>query len=111
MTSCCIERLSDDVLRELFDTVADIDPPRTSFHDDDDSDTEDGSLGWIRMTHVCRRWRRIGLDMSVLWARIICMFPAGVKTIAQRTKATPLTLHFRDDGAPDKVWVEIKRYS
>src|SRR5712672_2420969 len=25
------------------------------------------SLGWVHITHVCRRWRQIALDDSTLW--------------------------------------------
>ncbi|KZV77649.1 hypothetical protein PENSPDRAFT_645280 [Peniophora sp. CONT] len=50
-----------------------------------------GRLGWMNLTHVCRTWRRVGLEMSTLWAPIVCDFPPNIPEIAERARDTPLT--------------------
>lgn len=34
------------------------------------------ALGWLYLTHVCRQWRSIGLDIAPLWAAIVSFFPS-----------------------------------
>jgi hypothetical protein len=51
-------------------------------------------LGWIRVTHVCRRWRYVALDDSTLWARISGI-PRSTKWLSQilvRAHNTPLCI-------------------
>jgi len=55
------------------------------------------NLGWIRVTHVCRRWRQIALDDSLLWATVI----TGIWPIAEwiseslvRARNAPLAIDF-----------------
>jgi hypothetical protein len=55
------------------------------------------SLGWIRVTHVCRHWRQIALDDSSLWAKI-CGIPMNTKWISEmlaRAKNAPLDIEFK----------------
>lgn len=109
MPPSLIQRLPDDIIYELFYIVAEFDPPQIARVQEDGSYVKPGSLGWIRMTHVCRRWRRLGLDMSKLWAGIVCVFPPGVETIARRTRTTPLTLNFHSMASPNEVWDAVER--
>ena len=51
-----------------------------------------GSLGWARVTHVCRHWRQVALGDSSLWARISGI-PTNTKWISEmlvRAKNVPL---------------------
>ncbi|KZV60775.1 hypothetical protein PENSPDRAFT_693961 [Peniophora sp. CONT] len=61
--------IQDDIIREVFKHASTDDPPRCT-DEDDNPEWRDQKfhLGWIFMTHVCRRWRAIGLDMGTLWA-------------------------------------------
>ncbi|KZV72505.1 hypothetical protein PENSPDRAFT_359554 [Peniophora sp. CONT] len=104
-----VQRLPNDIICELFYIVAELDPPRIARCQEDRLYEKPGSLGWIRMTHVCRGWRGVGLDMSTLWAGVVCVFPPGVETIARRTKTTPLTLTFHSNASPNEVWDNIER--
>ncbi|KAI0061468.1 hypothetical protein BV25DRAFT_1785855, partial [Artomyces pyxidatus] len=48
-------------------------------------------LGWISVTHVCRRWRHIALDNSGLWRHI--PLTSGRQWIAEmlsRSRSKPL---------------------
>jgi hypothetical protein len=63
-----------------------------------DSAWNEGSvhLEWIRVTHVCRRWREVALDHPRLWSRINFRvtkpIPAGLAEILARAKMAPLHL-------------------
>ncbi|VDB96194.1 unnamed protein product [Peniophora sp. CBMAI 1063] len=61
-------------------------------------------LGWIRMSHVCRRWREVLLKMSDLWARIVFSYPnrKALSTLLARAADAPLdiTISERSYDAP-----------
>jgi hypothetical protein len=53
-------------------------------------------LGWITVTHVCRRWRHVALDDSSLWARISGM-PRSVRWLSEmlvRAQNMPLVFDY-----------------
>ena len=55
---------------------------------------------WIRITHVCRRWRQVAIDDSSLWARIWGI-PTNTKWMSEmlaRAKNVPLEIEFDDVG-------------
>ncbi|KZV62758.1 hypothetical protein PENSPDRAFT_758481 [Peniophora sp. CONT] len=55
-----------------------------------------GSLGWVRMTHVCRAWRATLLDARHLWAQNIGVLPKALLTFLERAgPAAPLSIGFR----------------
>ncbi|VDC02100.1 unnamed protein product [Peniophora sp. CBMAI 1063] len=64
------QSLPHDVLSELFEHVAVIDPAGALLKG------ERRSLGWITTTHVCARWREVGLGLAALWADAVCAFPS-----------------------------------
>ncbi|VDC02105.1 unnamed protein product [Peniophora sp. CBMAI 1063] len=68
--SSTAQNLPHDILRELFEHLAAVDPP--DFKDEMDM----FSLGWILATHVCGRWREVGLSVATLWADVVCTFPS-----------------------------------
>ncbi|VDB87397.1 unnamed protein product [Peniophora sp. CBMAI 1063] len=45
-----------------------------------------GSLGWVRLAHVCRNWRNIICGMSGLWSSILGRLPLGEEVILQRAR-------------------------
>ncbi|KZV68165.1 hypothetical protein PENSPDRAFT_754377 [Peniophora sp. CONT] len=94
-------KLPDDVVYELFEAAALVYPPpalvmtpafaRTLAH-------THTSLGWIILTHICQRWRAIGLSarLAHLWARVVCLDwkPSAVIAISQRARECPLTIDY-----------------
>lgn len=46
--------------------------------------TARGSLGWVRLGHVCHQWREVLNDMRALWARILGRLPLGDEEILAR---------------------------
>ncbi|KZV73177.1 hypothetical protein PENSPDRAFT_683044 [Peniophora sp. CONT] len=46
------------------------------------------------MTHVCRHWREVGLELPSLWAGIVCAFPGPphIQAIISRAGNVPLTV-------------------
>ncbi|KAA1467151.1 hypothetical protein DENSPDRAFT_228392 [Dentipellis sp. KUC8613] len=62
----CLSRIPEDVLLQIFLFLVDDDPPKMVHH----MYERRRSLGWIRVTHVCRSWREIALSNSCLWTHI-----------------------------------------
>jgi len=80
-----VARVSIDILCEIFRVLKDIDPP-----------CPDNRYGWIRqVTHVCKRWRGVGLGFATLWADIICAFKSqdATDTILRRARDAPLSFY------------------
>ncbi|KZV66575.1 hypothetical protein PENSPDRAFT_755604 [Peniophora sp. CONT] len=61
-----MDRLDEDTLVLIFRLLAGSDAPTRS------------TLGWIRLSHVCRTWRRVLLGLSDLWARDAYVFGASI---------------------------------
>ncbi|KAI0048628.1 hypothetical protein FA95DRAFT_1605124 [Auriscalpium vulgare] len=55
-------------------------------------------LGWVKVTHVCRRWRQVALDYDLLWRRIPSV-PVTEWTFRfiERSGATPLVFALQDN--------------
>ncbi|TFY67009.1 hypothetical protein EVG20_g4097 [Dentipellis fragilis] len=51
-------------------------------------------LGWIRVTHVCRRWREVALSASILWTRVDDLGPYWTALCLERARNAPLRLLF-----------------
>ncbi|VDB85074.1 unnamed protein product [Peniophora sp. CBMAI 1063] len=91
--------IPDDIFRSMMEIIAQLDRPYPPTSKDAlvraNKDSEayppwalavhGGSLGWIRMTHVCRDWRnRICETMPLLWAQDIGCLPDGCKEMLRR---------------------------
>ena len=96
---CGIAKLHDDTLHELFLFVYEVDPIYQP-----DLGTK---LGWISLTHVCHRWRKIVLKMSRLWAENIFSFKNyRIPTLfIYRAQNFPLTFDI-DLTPPSHLWDE-----
>ncbi|VDC04775.1 unnamed protein product [Peniophora sp. CBMAI 1063] len=100
-----LTQLPDDILYELFKALEGIDPaqsPSTHAYTIASArrGSEPASLGWITLTHVCRRLRNIGINcVPTLWGRVLCVFPSehAWKTAFERSKSAPLVLDLDDD--------------
>ncbi|KAI0038242.1 hypothetical protein FA95DRAFT_1613541 [Auriscalpium vulgare] len=79
-----VARPPTEVIIHIFTHLAIIDTPRCP------------SLGWLRVTHVCQRWRRVALEDPSLWeGNILCPFPFGdrwANLFFSRSQAVPLTI-------------------
>ncbi|VDB91919.1 unnamed protein product [Peniophora sp. CBMAI 1063] len=101
--STSIANLPYDVLCELYHTAAIFDPPRGPRQGLDDHycsrpSTFPGDLGWIKLTHVSRHWREVGLGLSALWAGIVCAFPPTIEDILLRAGSTPVAAVLEQDA-------------
>ncbi|KAI0062971.1 hypothetical protein BV25DRAFT_1915708 [Artomyces pyxidatus] len=79
---------------------------------DENGKARDGNtdkLGWIKVTHVCRRWRKIALENPALWADITFMLgPNWTATMLQRAQNVPVRIKprkFRKLGAEVKDYI------
>ncbi|KAI0308566.1 hypothetical protein OF83DRAFT_1160568 [Amylostereum chailletii] len=67
-----VHRLPPELLSKIFSLLTFVDQPscrgpRSSNH----------SLGWIRVTHVCQRWRSVAHSAASLWAQCVFSLPKG----------------------------------
>ncbi|VDC06339.1 unnamed protein product [Peniophora sp. CBMAI 1063] len=97
--------LPDDLLCEIFYSVAEAEPP-TSIEDIPPHSqlysmtrplhlrNHFTDMGWLRLTQVCQRWRDIllGAGMAQLWGRVAFTIPsmAAFPTLLSRSKDAPL---------------------
>lgn len=92
-------RLPDDIIYELFQVAALVYPPRALVMMPASAQAlahTDTLLGWVILTHLCRRWRSIGLSATLapLWARIVCLSwkPSVAVELSQRAQGCPITI-------------------
>ncbi|KZV70275.1 hypothetical protein PENSPDRAFT_734854 [Peniophora sp. CONT] len=98
-----IHKVSDDVLEVIFSFLVESYPsrPYDRYGYRANEHEQMGSLGWIVVTHVCRTWRRVGIEHAKLWADTITVLATSVKDIGPRTKEVPVVLDFRLQFIPD----------
>ncbi|KZV60395.1 hypothetical protein PENSPDRAFT_694302 [Peniophora sp. CONT] len=97
--------LEDDVLREIFTHLGTIYPPSWQ-NSRVGSQNASFSLGWIYVTHVCRHWRVVGIDLATLWAGVVCSLPntSAMDVLLQRSKGCVLNFEIDSGQAwPYKV--------
>jgi hypothetical protein len=79
-------RVNNDVICEIYLHLVDNDMPFP------EEIGKPGSLGWVRLTHVCRRWRDIGLSLAAIWAGdSLCALPKAFPITLERARDCPLT--------------------
>ncbi|TFY71371.1 hypothetical protein EVG20_g1631 [Dentipellis fragilis] len=102
-----IARLHPEILAHVFAFLAadpEEIPMRRSYHSVyDDPKLGRGanpyhSHGWIRVTHVCRKWRHTALDNPGLWGIDVCSFPAWTEERLRRSKRAPIDATFEFTG-------------
>ncbi|KZV60181.1 hypothetical protein PENSPDRAFT_659737 [Peniophora sp. CONT] len=89
----CLNDLPTDILCEVFRALAAADIPSYPERRDDAS----GNIGWLRLTHVSRRLRKVGLSMSTLWGLAITHLPIAGREILGRSGEAPLFLSLHQD--------------
>ncbi|KZV64062.1 hypothetical protein PENSPDRAFT_656850 [Peniophora sp. CONT] len=91
--------LPDDIIYELFEAAALVYPPRALVMMPASAQALAHThtlLGWTILTHICRRWRAIGLSAALahLWARVVCLSwkPSVAIELSQRARGCPVTI-------------------
>ncbi|KAI0268901.1 hypothetical protein BC834DRAFT_802812, partial [Gloeopeniophorella convolvens] len=52
-----------------------------------------GDIGWIKFTHVCRKWRQVALAYSSVWGDIsLSLGPKWTEEMISRSRGIPLRL-------------------
>jgi hypothetical protein len=102
VSSSPCSRLDYDTLCEIFYWCAEMDPPRalsTGHALCDGENARIGSdLGWIVLTHVCRQWREVALNLPVLWGRILFIFPTAFDAVFERARWAPIAAFYVEDS-------------
>lgn len=52
--------------------------------EDESYRNQQGTLGWMRVSHVCARWRRAAIGARALWARDIGAIPCAIDEMLAR---------------------------
>ncbi|KZV66317.1 hypothetical protein PENSPDRAFT_655027 [Peniophora sp. CONT] len=84
-----VYRLPTEILLLVFTILASQDRPAQSVFE-----FGEGTLGWVRATHVCRTWRNILLADSDIWAGDVGLLPKATATFLERS----------GDRAPLELW-------
>ena len=83
-----ISRLPAETLAEIF-LAFEQQYRADSFVEDDEP--QERPIGWICITHVCRRWRDVALDAPRLWRHVPMLYNSDISaTFLERSKHTPL---------------------
>ena len=94
-----ISLLPPEILARVFHLLVPEEPPLSrQFR------FREQKLGWIRVTHVCRNWRRVALDDLTLWAKIWGT-PTNTKCISEmlaRAKNAPLDIKLNAVAQPSQ---------
>jgi hypothetical protein len=97
-----ISCLNDDVLHDVF-AWAEITMPITPKPGQYQYTTPRAhvfvcDLGWVRLSHVCRRWRAVSLAMTGQWARNVCAIPDAYKCFIDRSQEHPISINMSATG-------------
>lgn len=116
-SACSAATLPADIICEFFEYAAAIDPPRATTlpprltrHQEREGHyndfNENFTLGWIYLTHVCRRWRAIGMSMASLWAHVTCFSgkPEVAAELLCRARECPITIDLFKYDVPPGDW-------
>ncbi|KAA1470123.1 hypothetical protein DENSPDRAFT_774533, partial [Dentipellis sp. KUC8613] len=92
-----LSRLPTEILVEIFCCFAAVQKPgdsRQGFTYENGKAvtvSRDINLGWILVTHVCRRWRHIAIDYAMLWTHInFALGSAWTTRMIERSRKAPL---------------------
>ncbi|VDC03016.1 unnamed protein product [Peniophora sp. CBMAI 1063] len=92
--------IPDETLSHIFSCVRLIEPFSRDRSPRSRSVAETRLLGWIKITFVNRRWRRVAIDNSTFWTQLDGQLgPAWYKEFLRRSKDAPLAID--DDFRPN----------
>jgi hypothetical protein len=81
MSMALVHRLSDELLRIVFQLVIDARPSRIN--------------AWIRLTEVCRAWKATMLENGVFWAPVWSLNSNVIRRMLVLSKDAPLAIHLQ----------------
>ncbi|KAI0051988.1 hypothetical protein FA95DRAFT_1451575, partial [Auriscalpium vulgare] len=90
-----IVRLPPEILTIIFMHVS---PPevRCDWADRVWVDESLADIGWIAITHVCRRWRQVAIGYPLLWTNIDFSYGrAWTQAFLSRARSAPLSITSR----------------
>ncbi|KZV71224.1 hypothetical protein PENSPDRAFT_664535 [Peniophora sp. CONT] len=93
-----VMRLPAEILLIIFTLVSEEDPPAPPLHrrnvgSNGWGSTKNGpygSLGWVKLLHVCHGWRSLIENTPVMWARHVYRLPAAADAFIERSRHLPL---------------------
>ncbi|KZV70107.1 hypothetical protein PENSPDRAFT_455521 [Peniophora sp. CONT] len=95
-TASPITRLPDPLLRLIFRDVTQVYPsgrdyPNYNYPSGPQSQSQ---LGWVALTHTCRRLRSVALDAesASFWGSSVCALPKALPVFLERARDAPLSI-------------------
>ncbi|KAA1467622.1 hypothetical protein DENSPDRAFT_255629 [Dentipellis sp. KUC8613] len=79
--------LPPEILMHIFTYLTSVDIPDTLY--------ARRNLGWIRVTHVCHRWRTLALQAPSLWVDFTFLKGDGTETMMDRARQIPLRVKMK----------------
>ncbi|KAF5310141.1 hypothetical protein D9619_010579 [Psilocybe cf. subviscida] len=91
-----ISRLPSELLVKIF----------AELRGDDDDDDDDGSgivdvRAWHHVTHVCRHWRCVALNATILWTKPPAQLHEYTLLMLERSRTTPLKIKLHETTSQD----------
>ncbi|KAF6759714.1 hypothetical protein DFP72DRAFT_795590, partial [Ephemerocybe angulata] len=63
-----------------------------------------GDTSWIRVTHVCHRWREVALNDPRFWSVLNSVPPCFMEFALARSKGAPISVHTSEDTPDDTLF-------
>ena len=94
LISIQINDLPVEILAMIFTVLSVLNPAGWRFNTGGTGHSKTSTLGWIGVSHVCRRWRIVLLDLGQLWADNVLALPceSAITTFLARARDSPVTL-------------------
>ncbi|VDB87712.1 unnamed protein product [Peniophora sp. CBMAI 1063] len=87
-----IGSLAPETLGIVFSFFSELEQPRAF------NQCTSGSLGWLRLMHVCNAWRNVCISTPQLWANSLGRLPRALPVFLKRAgEHTPLRFHLSDN--------------
>ncbi|TFY65775.1 hypothetical protein EVG20_g5316 [Dentipellis fragilis] len=87
-----IARLPPEVMAHIFSFSILVDPVQLCLPFKASIKQMQLALGWIKVTHVCQRWRQIALSNHALWAHLPCLSPEWCRVAIARARPFPFII-------------------
>ncbi|KAF6751762.1 hypothetical protein DFP72DRAFT_765402, partial [Ephemerocybe angulata] len=65
-----------------------------------------GDTSWIRVTHVCHRWREVALNYPRFWSELNAVPPRFMEFALARSGCAPILVHTWEE-IPDDILFKV----
>ncbi|TFY64547.1 hypothetical protein EVG20_g5902 [Dentipellis fragilis] len=94
-----IGRLPSEMIAHIFSFAVLVDPVLLYTPPNSGKEVKRLVLGWIKVTHVCRRWRQIALSNPALWVHLPCLSREWCEEAMARARPLPFIVQADTGGS------------